>query len=69
MESTLADVDVPEDLPEFEAATACSRAELLSPTVSIVIPTFNEERRIVSTIRRAIDAAVGSTLGKLVQVS
>ena len=68
LESWLSDVDTPEDLPEFEEATGCSREELVSPTVSVVIPTLNEEKRIVSAIRRAVDAAVGCTLGKLVQV-
>ena len=68
LDSTLSDVDTPEDLPEFEAATGCSREELVSPTVSVIIPTLNEEKRIVSAIRRTVDAAVGCTLGKLVQV-
>ena len=68
LDATLSDVDTPEDFEEFEAATGCSRKELVTPTVSVVIPTLNEEKRIVSAIRRTVDAAVGCTLGKLVQV-
>ena len=67
LDLTLSDVDTPEDISVFEAATGCSRLELTNPTVSVVIPTLNEEKRIVSAIRRTVDAAVGCTLGKLVQ--
>ena len=68
LDSKLSDVDTPEDLGEFERATGCSREELIGPTVSIVIPTLNEEKRILSAIRRTVDASVGCSLGKLKQV-
>ena len=68
LDSKLSDVDTPEDLGEFEWATGCSREELIGPTISIVIPTLNEEKRILSAIRRTVDASVGCSLGKLKQV-
>ncbi|XP_013390834.1 uncharacterized protein LOC106159171 isoform X2 [Lingula anatina] len=51
----LQDVDLPEDIKEFEKVIGVSSDSLRTPKLSVVIPTLNEARTIGSCIQRLLE--------------
>ncbi|PIK52738.1 hypothetical protein BSL78_10371 [Apostichopus japonicus] len=49
--------DEPEDLPEFESKVGISLEELKAPVLSAIVPTYNEEGSILSTLSNLITSS------------
>jgi len=63
--TTLSDVDLGEDLPEFEKQVKAEANDLKDPTISVIIPTYNEEKTLEETVERLLQA---SSTQKVIQV-
>ncbi|KAI8504784.1 hypothetical protein Bbelb_179020 [Branchiostoma belcheri] len=53
----LQDVDIKNDLDEFELRTGISRRELLAPTWTVIIPVLNEAKNIKSAIDSVMETS------------
>ena len=60
---TLADVDRPEDLPVWENANRPERERFESPTISVVIPTLDDEPLLESVL---VSAGAGSASERII---